>query len=69
MTRTRPFTLIAAILFAITALLHLYRLFTHFQVVAGSHEIPQWASYRRDRGRRHSGNWALPREPWLGRVP
>jgi chromate transport protein ChrA len=45
MTRTRPFTLIAAILFAIAALLHLYRLFTHFQIIGGSHEIPQWASY------------------------
>jgi hypothetical protein len=40
----RPFTLIAAILFALAALLHVYRLFTHFQVVAGSHDIPQWAS-------------------------
>src|SRR2546423_728776 len=45
MTRTRPFTLIAAVLFALAALLHLYRLFTHFQIVGGSHEIPQWASY------------------------
>ena len=42
---TRPFTTIAAILFAIAALLHIYRLFTHFQIVAGSHEIPDWASY------------------------
>jgi len=40
----KPFTLIAAILFALAALLHVYRLFTHFQVVAGSHDIPQWAS-------------------------
>jgi hypothetical protein len=45
MTRTKPFTLIAALLFAIAALLHLYRLFTHFQIVAGSHEIPMWVSY------------------------
>ena len=45
MTRSRPFTLIAAIVFGIAALLHVYRLFTHFQIVGGSHEIPQWASY------------------------
>ena len=45
MTRTRPFTLIAAILFAVAALLHIYRLFTHFRVEAGNHEIPQWGSY------------------------
>jgi hypothetical protein len=41
----KPFTLIASILFGLAALLHLYRLFTHFQIVGGSHEIPQWASY------------------------
>ena len=41
---TRPFTRIAAIIFAIMALLHVYRLFTHFQVVLGSHVIPQSAS-------------------------
>ena len=45
MTRSRPFTLIAAILFAIAALLHIYRLFTHFQIVVGSHVIPDLASY------------------------
>ena len=45
MTRSRPFTLIAAILFGLAALLHLYRLFTHFQIVAGSHEIPMNLSY------------------------
>jgi hypothetical protein len=45
MTRSKPFTLIAAILFALAALLHVYRLFTNFQLVAGSHAIPQWASY------------------------
>ena len=42
---TRPFTIIAALIFAIMALLHVYRLFTHFQVVLGSHEIPMWMSY------------------------
>jgi hypothetical protein len=44
MTRTRPFTLIAAIIFGIMALLHIYRLFTDFQVVLGSHVMPQWLS-------------------------
>jgi hypothetical protein len=37
--------MIAALVFAIMALLHVYRLFTHFQVVLGSHEIPMWMSY------------------------
>jgi hypothetical protein len=41
---TRPFTTIAAVIFLIMALLHLYRLFTHFQIVLGSHVIPQSAS-------------------------
>ena len=45
MTRSRPFTLIAAIIFGLMALVHIYRLFTHFQVTAGSHPIPMWASY------------------------
>jgi len=42
---TKPFTLIAAALFAIAMLLHIYRLFTHYQLMAGSHSIPQSASY------------------------
>lgn len=45
MTRSRPFTLIASLIFAIMALLHIYRLFTHFQVILGSHEIPMTVSY------------------------
>jgi len=44
-TRSRPFTLIAAIIFGLMALVHIYRLFTQFQVIAGSHSIPMWASY------------------------
>ena len=40
----RPFTLIAAILFALMAVLHAYRLATHFQIVAGSHLLPLWLS-------------------------
>jgi len=42
---SRPITTIAAIIFAVIALLHVYRLFTHFQVVLGSHVIPETASY------------------------
>ena len=41
---SKPFTLIAAIIFALMALVHVYRLFTHFQVVLGSHVIPESAS-------------------------
>ena len=44
MTRSRPFTLIAAAIFLLMALLHAYRLFTHFQVVLGSHSISQGVS-------------------------
>ena len=42
---TRPFTLIAALTFAFMALIHVYRLTMHFQVILGSHTIPMWASY------------------------
>ena len=45
MTRSRPFTWIAAALFALGAIVHIIRLFTHFQVVIGSHAIPIWCSY------------------------
>lgn len=41
----RPITMIAAILFAVIALAHIYRLLTHFQLVIGSHVIPEAASY------------------------
>ncbi len=41
----RPFTWIASAIFALMALLHLYRIFTHFQVILGSHPIPLWVSY------------------------
>jgi hypothetical protein len=37
--------MLAAIIFAVIALLHVYRLFTHFQIIAGSHVIPETASY------------------------
>jgi hypothetical protein len=41
---TRPFTLIAALIFALIALIHVYRLLTNFQVVIGRHHIPQSVS-------------------------
>lgn len=41
----RPITMIAAIIFALMALVHVYRLVTHFQIVVGSHVIPETASY------------------------
>lgn len=42
---SRPFTWIASAIFALMAVLHIYRLITHFQVVFGSHTIPLWVSY------------------------
>ena len=44
MVERKPFTTIAAFIFAIMAIVHLYRLFTHFQLVLGSHAIPEWMS-------------------------
>lgn len=41
----RPFTWIASAIFAVMAAVHLYRVFTHFQIIIGSHPIPQWVSY------------------------
>jgi hypothetical protein len=41
----KPFTTIAAVIFALMALLHVYRLITHFQVIVGSHAIPQVVSW------------------------
>jgi len=41
----RPFTLIAAIVFGLMALVHAYRLITHFQVIVGSHTIAQGVSW------------------------
>jgi len=42
---SRPITTIAALIFFCMALVHVYRLFTHFQVILGSHTIPMWWSY------------------------
>jgi hypothetical protein len=41
----KPFTLIASIIFGLMALLHAYRLITHFQVIVGSHTIAQAVSW------------------------
>ena len=41
----KPFTAIAAVIFALIALLHAYRLATHFQVIVGSHTIAQTVSW------------------------
>ena len=41
----KPFTLIAAIIFGLMALLHVYRLATHFQIIVGSHTIAQEISW------------------------
>lgn len=45
MSKSRPFTLVAALIFAAIALLHAYRLVTDFQVVLGSHTIAQEISW------------------------
>ena len=41
---SRPFTTIAALLFALGALAHVYRLVKHSTFVIGRHEIPEWCS-------------------------
>ena len=45
MTSSKPFTLIAAVLFAIMAVLHVYRLATGFQITVGAHSIPIGVSW------------------------
>ena len=42
---TRPFTLVAAIVFGLMALVHAYRLMTHFQLVIGTHIIGEAVSW------------------------
>jgi hypothetical protein len=41
----KPFTTIAAVIFGLMALLHVYRIVTHFQVIVGSHTISQSVSW------------------------
>jgi hypothetical protein len=44
MRRGKPFTFVAAVIFGIMALVHLYRLAAPFEVVIGPCHLPQWAS-------------------------
>ena len=45
MNSSRPFTWIAAAIFAVMAIVHIIRVFTGFQVVIGTHEMPLWLTY------------------------
>jgi hypothetical protein len=40
----KPFTTIAALVFVLVALVHLYRLVRPFAVVIGGCSVPQWVS-------------------------
>jgi hypothetical protein len=40
----KPFTTLAAILFGLIALAHLYRLVEGFEVIVGGTVLPQWLS-------------------------
>ena len=42
---SKPFTLIAAAIFALMAVGHIYRIATDFQIVVGSHSMPMSVSY------------------------
>ena len=44
MNSSKPFTTAAAAIFLLMALVHAYRLITHFQIILGSHTIPEWVS-------------------------
>ncbi len=44
MNRSRPFTWIAAAIFAVMAIAHLYRVVRPFGVTVGSIHLPQWLS-------------------------
>jgi len=45
MARTRPFTFIAAILFALMAAAHLYRLAVGFDISVATSAVPMWISW------------------------
>jgi hypothetical protein len=45
MNTRRPFTLIAAVIFGLMTLVHVYRIATDFQIIAGSHSLPMSVSY------------------------
>ena len=40
----KPFTTLAAVIFAVIALIHLYRLIQPFEVAVGGAIVPQWVS-------------------------
>ena len=40
----KPITTIVALLFALGALVHLYRFYAQFQIMIGTHNVPIWAS-------------------------
>jgi len=40
----KPFTMVAALIFAIIALIHLYRLIRPFEVVIAGTVLPSWVS-------------------------
>jgi hypothetical protein len=40
----KPFTTLAALIFALMALVHLYRLIRPFEVIIGSWTLPLWVS-------------------------
>jgi hypothetical protein len=44
MNRSRPFTWIASAIFALMALVHIYRLIRPFDVTIGSWPLPHWVS-------------------------
>lgn len=45
MNRSRTFTYIAALIFAVMGVAHLYRIVSPFPVNIGSVDIPMWVSY------------------------
>ncbi len=45
MSTRKPFTLIAAAIFALMMLVHLYRIATDFQIIIGSHAMPMAVSW------------------------
>ncbi len=45
MNTRKPFTLIAAVIFGLMTLVHVYRIATHFQIIVGSHSLPMSVSY------------------------
>ena len=45
MSTRRPFTLLAAVIFAAMALVHVYRIATDFQIIVGSHSLPTSVSW------------------------